>query len=335
MFPAGTYTGNYLSKVSNYDIEEMTGNLMIYNDGATAPEKLLATKAIEFTGIGGFVDFNFDQMIEINPSKNLWIVFQQTGGADYPAAGCADPGDVNARWASLNGTSWDDLANLGVTGVGWMIRANVETISISGTIHSCTENTYPLTGLSPEMTYAAQVRTVCGGEDGVSKWATTMFTTPASCTTPEGLVIVGEVTARDATFEWTVEDGATYQYCTAENPAPGYTPGNSDFVNETTDNTVTLTHYFTPDTDNVFYLRKKCSVKEFSDIVSVAFHTDVACHAPTTPTVSDITAYTAEVNWTGESDNYDIRHGLYPDASIAQEWLIVMAHQQSPQEPGV
>ena len=37
MFPAGSYNGNALTKVAAFDYMAMTGNVTIYNDGATAP----------------------------------------------------------------------------------------------------------------------------------------------------------------------------------------------------------------------------------------------------------------------------------------------------------
>lgn len=319
MYPAGSFTGNYLSTVTNYDVDEMTGNLYIYSGGTTAPEKLIASKAITFTGVDDFVDITFDQLVPVDPSENLWIVFKQTSGANYPAAAAVDPGDANARWASLDGgISWGDLADYGLPGYGWMIRATIETVSLTGTGISWTDNTYPLTGLTQKTKYAAQVLNVCGGIDGESVWATTLFSTTASCVAPEGLAISGEVTAREASFTWTADE-VTFQYCVIANPAPGYIPDGKEFDHETTGNTATI-NTLTPDTDYVFYLRKKCSSTDFSDIVSIAFRTDLACYAPESLTVDDIATYSATLNWTGESGDYDVRYGVYP-TSTNQETL--------------
>ena len=49
MFPAGSYEGNTLSKVSVFDPKEMTGSVTIYNDGETAPENPVATVPVTFT----------------------------------------------------------------------------------------------------------------------------------------------------------------------------------------------------------------------------------------------------------------------------------------------
>ena len=320
MYPAGTCSGNFITKVSIYDVEAMTGAILIYNDGETAPANLVATMDIEFTGSAKVVDFTFDEPLGIDSNHNLWIVVFNESSTGYPAAACIDDGIVNNRWVSFDGNAWTDLANAGLPGYGWMIRAEVETVPCDGTIYSCTSNTYPLTGLDPATLYVFQVRSICGGEDGESYWTSVAFTTLATCTAPEGLE-VSDVTARDATFTWTAEEGATFQYCYVQNPVEGYIPGDEEFRYETTDNTVTLTHVFEPETDYVFYLRKKCNATDFSESISVAFVTDVACHAPTNLTIDDITKNSANANWTGDAGNYEVQYGLYPEESTAQEWL--------------
>ena len=321
MYPAGSITGNYLSKVIAYDTRSMSGYLYICQGGTTEPETMIASKAISFTGAGAFVDFTFDQLVELDVTKNLWIVFYNESAETYPAAACIDSGIPNNRWISFDGSSWMDLADAGVSGYGWMIRAELETISLTGTGTACTDTIYPLSGLTPKTKYIAQVRTVCGGIDGESSWSAALFETLPSCTAPEGLAISGTVTARDAAFTWTAETDATFQYCVIANPAPGYTPTDTDFADETTGNTATYTHALTPDTDYVFYLRKKCSDTDFSDIVSIAFKTDLACHAPTALNVTNLAGHSATLNWTGESGDYNVRYGLYPSTSTAQDWL--------------
>lgn len=325
MYPAGTFTGNYLSKVTAYDCNSMTGSLSIYQGGTTAPETMIAEKAIEFTDADEFVDFAFDQLVALDVTKNLWIVLYNESAEVYPAAACNST-ENNNQWMSFDGSTWYDIDDFSLTGYGWMIRANIETISLTGTGISWTDNTYPLTGLTQKTKYAAQVRNVCGGIDGESAWATTLFSTTASCVAPEGLAISGEVTAREASFTWTADE-VTFQYCVIANPAPGYTPIDKEFNHETTGNTATCVE-LTPDTDYVFYLRKKCSDTDFSEIVSIAFRTELACYAPESLTVDDIATYSATLNWTGTDGDYDVRYGLYP-TSTAQEWLTYGITQSS------
>ncbi len=178
MFPAGTYTENKLTKVSVYDQSAMTGTVNIYNDGATEPDAtaLVATKAIEFTGAEDWIDITFND-VTIDPTQNVWIIFDNVSGAGYPAAACADAaGDVNGRWVCLSGT-WYDLANAGMTDYAWMIRAIVEDYDAYGSSVTTTDETYTLTNLTPATTYTAQVRAICGGTDGESAWVSTVFTT--------------------------------------------------------------------------------------------------------------------------------------------------------------
>ena len=319
MYPVGMFSGNFVTKVSIYDVAAMTGTLYIYNDGETAPSNLVGSMNIEFTGAARFVDFTFDEPVGINSNKNLWIVVYNESGATYPSAACNDDDDIaNNRWISFDNVTWEDLADAGVPGYGWMIRAEVETVPVNGTVYTSTSNTYALTDLDPATQYVFQVRSNCGGEDGVSAWTSVAFTTLATCIAPEGLA-VSDITARDATFTWTAAENVTFQYCYVANPAEGYIPADEEFRYETTENTVTLTHTFTPDTDYVFYLRKKCTNTDFSDHISVAFHTDVACHTPTALAVTPEST-SATANWTGDTGNFDVRYGLYPE-STSQEWL--------------
>jgi hypothetical protein len=61
--------------------------------------------------------------VEIPEDEPLWIVVGQQG-LSRPAAACADQGNPNGRWVSLDGEHWLDLAvfNMQYT---WMLRAFV------------------------------------------------------------------------------------------------------------------------------------------------------------------------------------------------------------------
>ena len=126
MFPAGSYSGNLLTKVSAYDVQEMTGTVTIYNDGDSAPADSIGGMDVSFTGANGYVDFVFDNPISIDPTKNVWVVFHNVSGASYPVACCNNTGNANGRWVSLDGMIWEDLAsnNLSYT---FMVRASIET----------------------------------------------------------------------------------------------------------------------------------------------------------------------------------------------------------------
>ena len=179
MYPAGSYSGTILSKVSTYDLQEMTGTVSIYNDGDTAPSNLLATKSFELTGSSDFVDITFDTQLNINDNKNLWIVFYNEG-IEYPAAACKDTNEPNNRWISMDGSTWEDVS-VYVPDYGWMIRATINDVDFSANDLNWNETTvtdtnFPMTGLTPESNYVVQVRSNYDG-DNHSTWVNGFFTT--------------------------------------------------------------------------------------------------------------------------------------------------------------
>ncbi len=189
MFPAGTNSAAPLTKVSAYDYMAMTGTLYIYNGGDDAPGEEIASMPVEFTGAGAWVDFTFEEPVDIDVTENLWVVFDNESGASHPASTCVDEeDDANARWVAISGT-WMDLADAGVPGYGFMIKANVGEEVEYGEPVACTEAAYTLNDLTPSTTYSAQVRANCGDEDGVSVWSTVIFTTEATCPAPTGLAV--------------------------------------------------------------------------------------------------------------------------------------------------
>ncbi len=318
LYPAAQITGNVLTQIQwfealNYNTGG-TSTFKVYTGGNEAPETLLYTET--FTPQAqGLQTVTLTNPVVIPTGKNLWITLTETGGYTLAVGACTDD---NNRWI-MSGSNWITWS---VEGLGWIINGLMETIdldAVTWATGTTTTNAYAMESLIPETCYLFQVRANCGGEDGVSAWQTAVFTTLPSCQTPEGLV-VSDVTARDATFTWTAEEGATFQYCYVANPAEGYVPTDAEFVNETQENTLTFTHEFEPETNYVFYLRKKCSDTDFSEIISVAFTTDVACHAPTSLSVTGITQTTANASWTSEAENFDVRYGHRPTAT-AENWL--------------
>ena len=85
MFPAGSYTGNQLTKVSMFDATAHTGNIMIYQGGDTAPGTLVGTQAYTCTGSEDFAEWTLSTPVAIDPAQNLWIVMNNTTG-QYVAA---------------------------------------------------------------------------------------------------------------------------------------------------------------------------------------------------------------------------------------------------------
>lgn len=125
MFPAGSYEGTTLTKVTAYDYMAMTGNVTIYQGGTSAPGTALGNTNVTFTGVNDFVEFTFAEPITLDPTQNVWVIFYNGSGATYPAAVCTNTGDPNGRWVSTDGTSWMDLVTAGLS-YTFMIRAYIE-----------------------------------------------------------------------------------------------------------------------------------------------------------------------------------------------------------------
>ena len=121
-FPAGSYSGNKITKVEAYDIMAMTGTVTIYNFGDNAPAIPVGQTDVTFTGAADFVEFEFAEPVFIDPNENLWVIFYNQSGATYPAAVCANTGDANGRYICLNGVDWVDVATLGFD-YTFMVRA--------------------------------------------------------------------------------------------------------------------------------------------------------------------------------------------------------------------
>ena len=132
MFPSGFYSGNILTKVSifNRDRDDrlFSGLIIIFNDGETAPQSPVASMNIETTPIGEFVEYTFNQPVQIDPTKNVWVIMDGTGCAPV----CANTGNPNGRWDYHSGV-WQDLVSLGLEGT-FMIRAYIEDSAPSGNL---------------------------------------------------------------------------------------------------------------------------------------------------------------------------------------------------------
>ena len=126
MFPANMITENRLTKVAlyenSYNVSPIT--VHIYQGGTTAPNTEIYTQTVNPVGGDAFHEITLASPVTIDPSQNLWVAFEENG--DYPANACEDAGHANNRWVSFDGIEWDDVAQLGVPGYEWMIRAYLE-----------------------------------------------------------------------------------------------------------------------------------------------------------------------------------------------------------------
>lgn len=117
------YVGTSLKKVSLYDVGAGTYQLWIYVGGETAPRTLVWSQNMTLCNAHDWHEEYLGQTIEIPEDEPLWIVVGQQG-LSRPAAACADQGNPNGRWVSLDGEHWTDMHtyNMHYT---WMLRAYV------------------------------------------------------------------------------------------------------------------------------------------------------------------------------------------------------------------
>jgi hypothetical protein len=108
-----------------------------------------------YTGTKGWYKYRNNIQLEITPNS------------------CQTPTSLNVTLTPGNGTtallSWTSDAD------AWQIMLNDDESNII----DVTQNPYTLTGLTPETTYTARVRTICGGEDNMSFWSNTVSFTPS------------------------------------------------------------------------------------------------------------------------------------------------------------
>ena len=189
----------------------------------------------------------------------------------------------------------------------------IDDITISGEVYplnwteyTTTNQTYTFENLTPNTPYQVKVKGNCGSEGYSAEVGPVSFTTEVSCTAPTGLAVVeGSLTAHEVTIAWDAEEGDVFEYYLSNNAS--VTPETVGF------NTLTQTHNehwstLTGDTDYFFFLRKKCSETDYSETITLTFHTLEACPAPTAFEVDEesITAHTATLSWEGTSNSYNV-----------------------------
>ena len=312
LFPANSWTDNILTKVALYENSYNENPITLYVcTGTTAPEDVLYYEEFDPEGNAGFHELTLATPVVIDPTQNLWIVFAEVG--TYPACAASNTtGTTNATWYSGDGSNWYSASDY-----TWMVRAYVETIDIDNLtwveVPSLEAFEYDMTDLTPETHYIAQVRANCGTENGVSNWITTTFTTDPTCLIPTNLAVVGNPTAHTVTLNWTENGDAT--------------TWDVEVVGSYT-TTWTATEYpytvvgLEPDTEYSFRVRARCSDTDFSEwSTHVTAVTDIACYAPTSLAVANITGFTANLSWVSDANSCDLRYAPNIE-NEGDSWLV-------------
>ena len=120
------FQGTAIQKVSLYDANAGTYQLWVYLGGDVAPQTLVRYQNMTLVGSNGWHEQAIDPL-EIPENESVWIVVGQQG-LSRPAAACADTGDPDGRWVSMNGTDWKDMHYYNVH-YTWMLRAFVSNQS--------------------------------------------------------------------------------------------------------------------------------------------------------------------------------------------------------------
>jgi len=220
----------------------------------------------------------------------------------FTTTGCAVPTNLSVSNITSNSATvnWESAGNW----FHYQYRESGEEEWIEDGGYGGTGSTFAsLTEvLEPNTTYEFRVQNICNLDPlEESSYATTQFTTETiPCSAPTGLT-VSNITATGATFAWNAEEGEVFEYFMR--PLP-YTYNEEHFILDGNDGPYYGPYpypvSFDPDTDNIFYLRKKCGENVFSEPVSVTFHTLPTCPAPTGLHVVELTAHTVRLEWNAE-----------------------------------
>ena len=121
------YFGCSLKKISLFDVGAGVYQLWIYVGGETAPRTLVWSQNMNLCNANAWHEESIFPGLDLPEDEPLWIVVGQQG-LSRPAAACADQGNPNGRWVSLDGSHWSDLHtyNMHYT---WMLRAYVSNRS--------------------------------------------------------------------------------------------------------------------------------------------------------------------------------------------------------------
>ena len=170
--------------------------------------------------------------------------------------------------------------------------------------------TYTFAGLAPVTTYYVRVKAHCGDDDESEYSTSVHFTTPVACVAPTGFQIVqNSLKSTQVGLTWT-SDATAWQLCINNDEENLVDIEEADVTINEGVVTYTLTD-LTPETAYTVKVRNNCGSEDgFSAWTSTLNFTTLAeCPVPANVTVTNIEHYTATVNWTGDSESYDVLVG--------------------------
>jgi hypothetical protein len=117
------FVGTSLKKIAIFDVRAGTYQLWVYVGGDNAPHTPVCSQNMTLTGSNAWHEETIAPALEIPENEPIWIVVGQQG-LNRPAAACADMGNPNGRWVSLDGVEWFDMHHFNMY-YTWMLRAFV------------------------------------------------------------------------------------------------------------------------------------------------------------------------------------------------------------------
>jgi hypothetical protein len=139
MFPAGSFTGNAITKISIFDCSPTSHfSLLFYNDGETEPVGDFQSYGVYnsngshfLTGSMEFVEYTLPNPCLIDPSKNVWVIVSPSYPWIVNIPYCTINDNPNSSWINYNG-EWGSFESLtGQAGHNFMLRAYFEDTSIN------------------------------------------------------------------------------------------------------------------------------------------------------------------------------------------------------------
>jgi Metallo-peptidase family M12/Secretion system C-terminal sorting domain/Fibronectin type III domain/Reprolysin family propeptide len=226
------------------------------------------------------------------------ITVTTTGGT-----GCGAPTNFNGVPTTNSiSTTWGGVSGATSYSIQWKPTSG----TLWSTLVATSGNSYQVTGLTAATSYNIRVRTNCSGGTASAFVQTTVTTiAPPSCGTPTNLT--GNPTTTSINTAWSGVSGAA-SYSLQWKPTSSGTWGALV--------TTSATNYgitgLTSGTSYDIRVRTNCVSGAASSFVTIMVSTSVsggACATPNTPTITNLTATSAMVNWgavTGAS-SYSLR----------------------------
>ena len=215
-------------------------------------------------------------------------------------AACSKPNLTNVTNLSYDGATLNWISN--ATEFEVAVKAATDADYPTATPVS-NATSYTVTGLTPATMYRYHVRAICDEAEGdFSDWVEGTFTTDSlPCFDPSELAVqaTGYTTV---TLGWTANGEETNWRIHVWNTA-------FDTTYDVTSNPATVGG-LAPDVDYNAEVMALCGTVMLESGVSntVTIHTAM-CEVPTGVTVSNVTAHTAVVSWTGNAQSYRVTYG--------------------------